>query len=373
MLRAPARRQPLLARSLPTMLATISLLSAALLTPPIEANTVATLTRSHDAAGRTLVTVICTEPIAEGSFRTFPLTDPPRAVVALEGITSSVDAAELWIDDGRVEKIRLIHHPDRVPPELLVALDLTVETARVLELRHEMERLVIVVGTEPASVPTIAPTTATTPSPSPTPEPAPATTTPPPSPTVTQTHQPSPTTTPTPTPTPMSAPTRTPSPEPTEAPSIEPTATAAAEPVSTPVPPPPVGLDSLPTPMAATGNGSRLEKISASNRSDGSTLVRISAGGPLPRGCARHMVVAGEPPRIVVTMRGISAPDLPRTIEFDDVNLRRIRLIHDAETSDGELHMVIQPSRAGVAIGEMRQLGPHLVVVLSPPASPADH
>lgn len=84
------------------------------------------------------------------------------------------------------------------------------------------------------------------------------------------------------------------------------------------------------------------------------------------------MVVAGDQPRIVVTMLGISAPDLPRTIEFDDVNLRRIRLIHDAETSDGELHMVLQPSRAGVAIAEMKQLGSHLVVVLSPPASPAD-
>ncbi len=367
--RGPAHRQPHLQRTLPTVLATISLLSAALFTPPIEANTVATLTRSHDAGGRTLVTVICTEPIPEGSFRTFPLTDPPRAVVALEGITTAVDQAELWIRDGHIERVRLIHHPDRVPPELLVTLDLTVETARVLELRHETEKLVIVVGTDPASIPTFAPTT---PNPSPTPEPAPATATPPPSPTVTPTPEPSPTTAPTPTPTPTSSPTRTPSPAPTEAPSIEPTATAAAEPVSTPVPPPPVGLDSLPTPMTTTGDGSRLKKISASNRGDGSTLLRISAGGPLPPGCARHMVVAGDQPRIVVTMIGISAPDLPRTIEFDDVNLRRIRLIHDPETSAGELHMVLQTSRTGIAIAEMKQLGPHLVVVLSPPASPAD-
>jgi hypothetical protein len=84
------------------------------------------------------------------------------------------------------------------------------------------------------------------------------------------------------------------------------------------------------------------------------------------------MVVAGDPPRIVVTMRGVSAPDLPRAIEFDDVNLRRIRLIHDAETSEGELHMLLQPSQTGVAITEMKQLGQHLVVVLSPPTLPAD-
>lgn len=376
------RRPMLLSPTNPSLLATILLLSAVLFAPSLEANTVASLSRSHDSSGRSMVILVCSEPINARSFRTFPLADPPRLVVALEGITTAVDPAELWIGDGRVEKIRLIHHSDRVPPELLVVLDLTDERAQILELRHETERLVIVVGTNPASTPGASSPTPKKPSPSPTPETLAETATPPPTVTrtpaseststvtPTPTPEPSPTATPTqtPTPTPTSSPTSTP----TETPSSQPTATVKAEATSIPAPVPPVGLDSLPTPKPTGGDGSRLEKISASNRGDGSTLLRISAGGVLPLGCARNMVVDGDPPRIVITMRGISAPDLPRTIEFDDDNLRRIRLIHDAETSDGELHLLLQPSRIGVEVSEMKQLGHHLVVVLGPPASPPE-
>jgi hypothetical protein len=68
-----------------------------------------------------------------------------------------------------------------------------------------------------------------------------------------------------------------------------------------------------------------------------------------------------------LTIQGISAPDLPRTISIGDPNLDRIRLIHDAETSTGELHLVLQLERAGVSVIELKQVGPHLVLQLAAP------
>ena len=73
----------------------------------------------------------------------------------------------------------------------------------------------------------------------------------------------------------------------------------------------------------------------------------------------------GDPPRIILTIRAVSAPDIPRTIEIGDPNLKRIRLIHDAETSMGELHLVLHLTRIGISVAEVNQVGPNLVVRLS--------
>ena len=73
----------------------------------------------------------------------------------------------------------------------------------------------------------------------------------------------------------------------------------------------------------------------------------------------------GDPPRIILTIRAVSAPDIPRTIEIGDPNLKRIRLVHDAEISMGELHLVLHLTRIGISVAEVNQVGPNLVVRLS--------
>jgi len=71
-----------------------------------------------------------------------------------------------------------------------------------------------------------------------------------------------------------------------------------------------------------------------------------------------------------VTIRGVTAPDLPRSIEVDDPNITRIRLIHDPEIAEGELHLVLHLTRSGISVTELEQVGPHLVVLLEPIESP---
>jgi hypothetical protein len=110
----------------------------------------------------------------------------------------------------------------------------------------------------------------------------------------------------------------------------------------------------------------RLLEVTASSRGDGTTLLRMTADGKIPLGSSRFIAVAGEPARIIVTMRALRAPDLPRTFSLDDPLIDRVRLIHDAETRDGELHLVLHLLRADTEVVEMQQVGPHLVLLLAP-------
>ena len=119
--------------------------------------------------------------------------------------------------------------------------------------------------------------------------------------------------------------------------------------------------------MAEPIIASRAIDITASHRGDGSTLLRITADGRLKNASARFLEVEGDQPRIVLTIRGITAPDLPRSMEIDDPNIDRIRLVHDGETSEGELHLVLHLNDSQVGVAELKQVGPHLVVRLAVP------
>jgi len=123
--------------------------------------------------------------------------------------------------------------------------------------------------------------------------------------------------------------------------------------------------------MAEPIIASRAIDISASHRGDGSTLLRITADGRLKNGSARFLEIEGDQPRIVLTIRGITAPDLPRSMEIDDPNIDRIRLVHDGETSEGELHLVLHLTEAAISVIELKQMGPHLAVLVAPVSSSA--
>jgi hypothetical protein len=311
-------------------------------------NTVAAVSWDHDPRGRTVVTVVCTREVDPSSIRTYPLVDPPREVIVLEGVPGAVEPGTLTIGDRRVSRVRLVHRPGSSPPELLVVLDLAGETREPIELRRDGARLKVVVGeastpvrTAPVTGEDGAAKTRVSPAPAPSPQPS---ATPPPTPAF------PPSATPATISTNQTAPAVTP-----------PTPTATSE-----VPSPVVARAVLatPTPIAEPVMAKRITDVSASLRGDGSTLLLITADGKLPQGCARTLEVDGDPPRLILTIRGVSAPDLPRTLEIDDANIRRIRLIHDAETSQVELHLVLHLTSGEVGLTEMKQVGANLVVRL---------
>lgn len=335
------------------------------------ANNVTSLSRGHDPQGGTVVTVTFAEEVSPRLVRSFLLENPPRAVVAIEGVDRSLDAGELPIGDRYVATARLVHHADQTPPELLVVLDLTEPGPAVIDLSVEGDRLAFTVGMptdaiEATVTPTL-PAPVATPTPTPIPEPTRTpepTETPEPTNTPKPTQTPQPTRTPTATSTPAPPSTPTPSPTPTPSDTLPSTPPPTAAPAATPTPagaffPPPES-----TPAATTVTASRIEEITLSNRNDGSTLLLVAADGRLPRGCARHTKITGTEPRIIVTLRDITAPDLARTSTFQDANIERIRIIHDIETVQNELHLLISPTSDAVEIRRMEIAGSNLVLLL---------
>jgi len=343
---------------------------------PARGNTVTALSWDHDPTGNTTVTVICAEEIATSSFRSYTLDDPPRAVIVMEGVRPISDPAELLIEDRYVKRIRLVHHPERRPHELLLVFDLQSDSAAIVEIQHDGERITAVIGLPASTAPVIAASSiAHSPTLTPTPTPvleSTVTATPPETPVATATSPPTPTETaaPSPTPTQTSTQTSTPSPLPTypdrPAPPVLPVVPPPSTPTAAPSPPEETRVDATPTPDPDPHVAERVVDIAASIRGDGSTLLRITADGRIPQGSARYLEVSGDPPRMVITIRGLSAPDLPRSIEIGDRNIERIRLIHDAETIDGELHLVLHLTGSQISVENMQQVGPNLVVQLTP-------
>ena len=325
-------------------------------------NTISTIAWGVDSSGRTTITIICTEPIDAESFRSFPVPDPPRAVIVLEGITEGVEPGVLTVGDRHIQRVRLGHHADQPKPELHVILDLQSDEVQILDIRHDGDRLIAEVGTLPAQVNTsisiLSPTAAPTqPVLTPTPTRTQLVLTPTPSPTE---FAPTPTasTTPVPSSTPTPSYPDRPAPPVLPPPSREPTQRPTMEPPRDPYQP------ATPTPNPDPAVATRIVDIATSPRGDGSTLLRITADGRLPQGCARTLEINDDPPRIILTIRAVSAPDLPRTLSIGDANLDRVRLVHDAETSEGELHMVLLLTRTGISVTAMNQVGPNLVVQL---------
>ncbi len=337
----------------PVSIAVLAVLLHIIAVPVSTANTVNAISWGHDSDGNTTITVVCAEPLESSAFRSYPIGDPPRAVIVIEGITNRVEPEVMVIEDRHVTRLRLGYASDVSPPELNIILDFASDAAQVLDLMHSGNELVAAIGSpyEPAATPA--------PKPSPVPEPP---------------FVPSPTPnrdSPTPTMTPFvtSAPTYPDLPAPPVLPTI--VATPTPEPIPSSTPTQPVAVFSSPTPEAEPEIANHVVDVVANLRNDGSTLLRITADGRIPYGIARTLKITDEPPRIILSLRGMSAPDLPRTIEISGPNLERIRLVHDAETSEGELHLVLQLERPGVSVIDLKQVGPHLVVHLAVEESPA--
>ena len=90
----------------------------------LAANTIEAISWDHDPNGRTVVVVDCAEPVRPELVRSYPIPDPPRAVIVIGGITRPVEPDSLTIDDPQIVRLRLLRHDRLTPPELLVILDL---------------------------------------------------------------------------------------------------------------------------------------------------------------------------------------------------------------------------------------------------------
>jgi hypothetical protein len=107
-----------------------------------------------------------------------------------------------------------------------------------------------------------------------------------------------------------------------------PEATAPEEPAPAIANQPAGGPDTAPRPTA-----SRILEISTRREPDGSTIIAITANGPIPTLRYRHIRVSDDPPRNVLSIVGVEMPDAPPLIPVGDACLRDIKVVHRQDQS----------------------------------------
>jgi hypothetical protein len=318
--------------------------------------------RSGDDA--TVVEVTFDGPIA-GHRRFHMNGEAPRALLRIAGIVEAYRPYEVPVGDGRVQRIRIGHHPELEPPEEHLVFDLAdagVEITRVEEqgraLRVVLERIAPGQATRPTARPT------RTPLPSPTATPPPPTPSPSPTAIATATAAPPSTATGAP-PTATATATR---PAATPTPTALPVATRRATP-SPSTPPPPARATSSASERPAFP-GPLLTELVISHRDDGSALVRVSADRTLEAVDVRYFGVRGEPPRNVLSLTGVGLPGEGGVLPVRDGLLCEVQVIFRSDAQPPRTEVVFFLASADVTAERAAVKGANAVVHLRPPEDP---
>ena len=303
--------------------------------------------------------------------------EEPRAVVRIVGIVEAYRPYEVAVEDGRVRRVRIGHHPEFDPPEEHLVFDLVDNRVVITQVVKEDQRLIVVLervgdsglSRPPApSVPTPIPPSARAvlPTPIPTTTPMPTATPAPPTPVPTMT--PMPTATPTlplaatPAP-PVATPTSPVSPErnnrvaaptsPTNPPQIAPDRRAPA------IPDRPRGF-----------LGPVLTELVVSHREDGSALVRISADGPIEGNDVRYFGVRNAPPRHLLVITGVGLPGEDALLPVRDGLLCEIEVAFKEDGGKARIELTFYLASSEVIPERAAVKGANAVVHLLPPADP---
>jgi hypothetical protein len=300
--------------------------------------------------------------------------EKPRAVVRIAGIAEAYRPYEVAVEDERVRRIRIGHHPEFNPPEEHLVFDLIDDRVAITRVMKQDQRLIVVLGrveTSGGSRP---------PAPS---EPTPTVlgpTTVPATPTPTMT----PTATATPTPTSRSAPSAT-------ATTTPPTRPISAPPTATPASPissgePPAGTPTMPTsppqvaapdrrvatipPPPEDFSGPLLTELVISHREDGSALVRVTADGPIEGSDVRFYGMRAGPPRNLLVIPAAGLPGEDALLSVRDGLLCEIGVAFTEDGGPARTEVTFYLASSEVTFEQAGVKGAHAVILLRPPADP---
>lgn len=291
--------------------------------------------------------------------------DKPRAVVKIAGIVEAYRPYEVAVEDGRVSRVRIGHHPEFDPPEEHLVFDLIDTRVAIARVVKQDQRLIVVLRRTGAPEPPRPPAPS-----APLPTTIPAT----PTPTPTSTMTPTTTSTATPTPTPTTTAAVTPTAPPPHAEPEEPTPPAQppATPATVPTHPPPAAALDL---RAATTpppdfSGPLLTELVISHREDGSALVRVTADRPIERTDIRFFNVRGAPPRNLLVMPGTGLPWGDARLPVRDGLLCEIGVAFTMAEGPARTELTFYLASPEVTFEQAAVKGANAVIHLRPPADP---
>jgi hypothetical protein len=97
-------------------------------------------------------------------------------------------------------------------------------------------------------------------------------------------------------------------------------------------------------------------------RSDGATVLLVTANGPIPEEGFLHEPTRGTPPVAILRVGGITSPYYPEQIPVNDANIRQVRVGHFGD----ELFLAIEVTSPGVGITQVVHQETKLLVHLEP-------
>ena len=288
--------------------------------------------------------------------------DKPRGVVKIAGIVEAYRPYELAVEDGRVHRVRIGHHPEFNPPEEHLVFDLVDARVAITRVFKQDRRLTVVLQRVESSLGR-QPTAPTAPTPTAlVPKTAPATRTPTTTPTATATPSPTATATDTPTPPPPSATAESP-PAPARPPTAAPALPTKPEPVAAPD-------RRVATAPPAEFSAPLLTELVISHREDGSALVRVTADRPIERSDVRFFSVRDAPPRNLLVLPGTGLPGEDARLPVQDGLLCEIGLAFTHEGGSARTELTFYLASSEVAFEQAAVKGVHAVIHLRPPADP---
>jgi hypothetical protein len=300
--------------------------------------------------------------------------EEPRAVLKIAGIVEAYRPYEVAVEDGRVRRIRIGHHPEFNPPEEHLVVDLIDDRGAITRVMEQDQRLIVVLGRVEAS----GGSRPRAPS-APTPtalvlKVVPATPTPTMTPTVTAT----------PTPTPRLVPTATATPAPPTPPTSAPPSSMPASPMSPeqPLAAPPT-MPTNPPQVAAPDrrvatvphspkdfSGPLLTELVISYREDGSALVRITADGPIEGSDVRFFGVRVAPPQNLLVIPAAGLPGEDALLPVRDGLLCEIGVMFIQDGGPARTELTFYLASSEVTFEQAGVKGAHAVIHLRPPANP---
>jgi len=300
--------------------------------------------------------------------------DAPRAVVKIAGIVEAYRPYEVAVDDARVRRIRIGHHPEFDPPEEHLVFDLVDDRVAITRVVKQDRGLIVVLRRVEATGGSRPPAPG---APTPTPfEPktAPATPTP--------TMPPAPTATPTPTlrAVPTATATSAPPVSPTSAPpTATPTLTMPQKPARTTptalptspprVPTPDRQIATIPQPLKDF-SGPLLNELVISHREDGSALVRVTADRPIEGTGVRFYGLRVGPPRYLLVIPGAGLPGEDALLAVRDGMLCEIEVVFTEEGGPARTELTFHLASSDVTFEQAAVKGAHAVILFLPPADP---
>jgi hypothetical protein len=300
--------------------------------------------------------------------------EAPRAVVKIAGIVEAYRPFHVAVEDGRVRRIRIGHHPEADPPEEHLVFDLADDRVAITRVTKQDQGLIVVLrraeapgGSQPPAPSAPRPTALA-------PTVVPAAPTPTMTPTATVTPTPTPRLTPTATATP--APPTPPTPVP---PTAMPTSPMPPKQARTAAPPVPTSPPQVAEPdrRAATVphlpddfSGPLLTELVISHREDGSALVRVTADGPIEGSDVRFFGVRVAPPRNLLVFYGTGLPGEGGMLSVRDGILCEIGVEFTEDEGPARTELTFYLASSEVSFEQAAVKGTHAVIHLRPPADP---